>query len=685
MTKRGGPWRLAHTAGLSGISCLTGLVLVLLVASALGSAWVAADSDPRGDAFARADQARVAQPASLSLGSTVTQVGLDPALTEISTGQRATVRVMVYGVVDLYGFELHMRFNPSVIHIVDTDLPREGVNVTPGDFLTPDYVPQNLCDNVTGKIDVAVMQMGRPPRTGSGRLITVTVEAVGPGDAAVQFYRVLLADANSLSIAHEVLAGTIIATGPTLTPSPSATPTNTPRPSATPTATATPTYSPATATSTATAHPSSTPTATSTSTATATATATATSAGPTAMPTPYFYLDPQVLALSPGGSGQVVIRTSHVDDLCGVEVHLRWDPALVEVVDADSDPSNGVQLLPGDLFEGHLVWSYKWNEADNTTGQLQYSLTLNEGFHCVSGQWSVAIVTFHAIGEGACSLSFFESLMSNPNTGDIRSGCIDGEVRVAPPSPTPTQTPTVTDTPTPTMTPTPSRTSTPSATSTATATGTPTMTATASSTPTTTETPRPTETATPSGGDCPNLIENGGFEVQVDRRAPPWEFVDGAMLKTGLAHGGSSSLWLGGYNGATDAVYQVVQVPTGVISATLSYWWRMETLEIGHPHDYLFAELRGGDGHLVTTLEQHSDGDQAGSWLRSTLDVSSYVSQTIRVHFRASTDGANRTSFYLDDVRLDVCTSGTATPTPTATQGTEHYLRLPIVVKNWAQ
>jgi len=661
MAKWRWPWQ-ASSPEHGDISLRLALALLLFIASAFITAWAVAESSEGGERVVEADEAHGNPRGSLSLEGTTVQLGLDPAYTALATGEAATVRVMVYDVQDLYGFELHMSFNPSVIRTT---------SVVPGNFITPAYV-RSAYDNTAGTLDVVVTQLGQPPRSGSGCLITVTLEAVGPGNSALAFTQTKLSDPNGLPIPYEVRFFAIVASGPTVTPRPTGTATNTPVPSATPTATATRTYSPVTATPTR------------------TATATAQRSGPTSVPTPYYYLDPQELRLAPGDTGSVVIYTSHVGGLCGVEVHLRWNPALVEVVDADPT-TEGVQILPGDLFAGHNVWGFRWNSANNAAGELIYSLTLNEGFNCLSGQWSVAMVTFRAIGEGASELAFFDSVMTDASL-EIPSGHVNGEIRVAQPSPTPTetltptQTPTATNTPTFTITPTPSITATPTDTATPTGTSTITETATPTSTSTVTETstttPGPTLTPTPVfGGSCSNLIENGSFEVQVSRQAPPWQLAEGATLRTNLGHDGTTSAWLGGYDGATDRVYQVISSPVSATSAVLSYWWRMETWEVEHPRDYLYVELLDGSGQPVATLKTHTDGDQQQSWLRSSIDVLSYIGQAVQVQFRISSNGSAFTSFFVDDVRLDACTGGAVMPTTTATPTSAYSLHLPFVLK----
>jgi hypothetical protein len=162
------------------------------------------------------------------------------------------------------------------------------------------------------------------------------------------------------------------------------------------------------------------------------------------------------------------IRTSYVEDLGGVEVHLQWDPEILEVMDA-IPAEEGVQILPGDLFEGHNTFRPpNGNSVDNGEGQLVYVVSLVEGRSGVSGEWSVAVATFRAKGKGATSLTFYgDTLMANASIGNILSDAVGGRVHVAEPThtPSPTATPTRVETiPEPTVpepTTEPSLTSTP--------------------------------------------------------------------------------------------------------------------------------------------------------------------------------------------------------------------------------
>lgn len=369
------------------------------------------------------------------LRTSVARVELVPSHLELPEGQASTFDVMVYNASNLCGYELHLSFDPSVLQVVDMDPVRTGINVAPGDFVSPDFSPLNECSNITGTVSIAVTQVGRDPQSGDGCLVSMMFDAAGVGDSALRFDGVSLADDQGLEVEVDAVQPAIVVSGaltgepsPTATVKPSHTPTIDPGPSPT----STPDEAPVQTTA-------------------------------TAFPTPYYYVDPQVLELNPGETGDMVIRTSYVEGLGGVEVWLRWDPSLVSVEDAN--PSHdGVQVLPGDLFDGHFTYTVpSGNEANNVSGELLYvlGLSVDHTHPGVSGEWSVATVTFRGVGTGSSAVEFLDEIedhiekktyMTSPAGLSISCGWIDGEVHVAEPTATPSQTPTITPTATPTST-----------------------------------------------------------------------------------------------------------------------------------------------------------------------------------------------------------------------------------------
>jgi hypothetical protein len=225
------------------------------------------------------------------------------------------------------------------------------------------------------------------------------------------------------------------------------------------------------------------------------------------------------------------------------------------------------------------------------------------------------------------------------------------------------------------------------------------VTVTATATATATEEPtvpteEPTETLTPSPTlpACCDILEDGGFE---DTGSTAWhwgglaERVDGTSNP--LPHAGIYEAWLGGYDNAADQIYQELTIPSGVISATMSYWWAMETRELDHPHDYFYAEVYDSEGTLLETLETRDDGDIAGAnWqFSSGFDLLAHAGESIRISFRVVNDGTNFTSFYVDDVVLQVCGGGYCEPTVTPTVATTwtptpegyHSILVPLIIK----
>lgn len=605
------------------------LAVTMLLAGLLGMPESDQSSVSADSAARRASRARNL-PQSAGLLNAAVRVEFDPPYLQLTPGQIVTVAVNAFDVVNMTGYELHLAFDPTVLAVVDMAPTQPGINVAPGAFF-PAISPwgQNECDNIAGTIDAAFMAEPVSPHSGSGRLITITFQAIASGNAAVRFDQVFFADENSFSIDTNPVNPiyVVLGNGPDTTVTASVTPTQTPTP------TTTQVDGDATPTGTVTVMP--------------------TPAG-----TPYYYLNPRTREIGQGETADVEIRTSFVEELWGVQVHLSWDPTLVRVVDADPERS-GVQIAPGDLFEGQQtiqVIGANGNLVDNDAGTLQYVLALSQGQVAHDGAWHVATIRFQAIGDGACGLVFDveNTLMSHLLTGDILCGVQNGEIRVVQATSTPTLTPTVTDTPTITATPTdtPEPTIVPP-------TETPTATATLTLTPTPT---------IPAGEiTCSEALEDGDLE---DGQNPAWQFA-GAIRTNTIVHGGELGAWLGGYDNAYDTIYQEVSLPSSVVSATLSYWRFVHTTESSHIYDYFYAKILSSSGAVLEILETVTDEDAAAEWQQATFDVSGYAGQTIRVYFECTTDSSNYTSFYVDDVSLDVCVEGTLV---------EGDLWLPIVV-----
>jgi hypothetical protein len=112
-----------------------------------------------------------------------------PAQAELLKGQTLTAEVWLENAPAIYGFEVHITFDPAVLEVVDADPAAPGIQVLPGDFISPSqpsFTIQNQADNVTGTLDYAITLLNpAPPVEGTGRLFNIAFRALAGGTAAV--------------------------------------------------------------------------------------------------------------------------------------------------------------------------------------------------------------------------------------------------------------------------------------------------------------------------------------------------------------------------------------------------------------------------------------------------------------------------------------------------------------------
>ena len=155
----------------------------------------------------------------------------------------------------------------------------------------------------------------------------------------------------------------------------------------------------------------------------------------------------------------------------------------------------------------------------------------------------------------------------------------------------------------------------------------------------------------PTGGS--ELVVNGGFEGS----AAPWALSGNAYRSTGsYAHGGTGYGVLGHYNNASGTLYQTVTIPAAA-TGTLAFWLNVTSSETTTTtvYDRLFVEVRSTTGVLLGTVTTFSNLDEvaaAGAYTLRSASLAAWKGQSIRVQFRATTDGSLATSFRVDDVSL---------------------------------
>jgi len=175
-------------------------------------------------------------------------------------------------------------------------------------------------------------------------------------------------------------------------------------------------------------------------------------------------------------------------------------------------------------------------------------------------------------------------------------------------------------------------------------------------TPPPTGTPTPTPTPPPTGGTS-QLLLNPGFESGAtswtESSTGGYQIVDPTR-----PHTGADSAYLGGYHSGTDSIYQTVALPASTSKVVLTYWVYISTQETSTTaYDNFVARLRTSTGATISTPQTLSNRNASG-WTQYSFDVTSvlasHVGQSIEVYFSETTDSTLTTSFFVDDVALNV-------------------------------
>jgi len=168
-------------------------------------------------------------------------------------------------------------------------------------------------------------------------------------------------------------------------------------------------------------------------------------------------VDPAAATIAPGQIVSISIKVDNVSNLAGAEIHLAFNPNVLEVIDADAGQA-GVQITNGGMLAADFVAQ---NQADNVVGTIDFAVVqINRP--AVSGSGTLAIISFRGKAAGPSPITFRGTpaapagvILSDASGTQIPSTTQNGLVTVAAAVVTPSSTPTPTNTPVgPTFTPT---------------------------------------------------------------------------------------------------------------------------------------------------------------------------------------------------------------------------------------
>jgi hypothetical protein len=138
-------------------------------------------------------------------------------------------------------------------------------------------------------------------------------------------------------------------------------------------------------------------------------------------------LEPPTLDLVPGNTGVMTIAVTGAAGVYGAEAHLSFDPAVVEVVDADGGRP-GVQIALGDLLSPDFVAT---NAVDNAAGTIDIALTQLAPTPPSDGEGALAVITFQAVATGTSPISFSDLILADSDGGQMPAEVQGGTVNVS--------------------------------------------------------------------------------------------------------------------------------------------------------------------------------------------------------------------------------------------------------------
>ena len=152
-----------------------------------------------------------------------------------------------------------------------------------------------------------------------------------------------------------------------------------------------------------------------------------------------------------GGTGTTGILVEGVTDLYGFEFEITFDPAILEVVDADPG-KEGIQIEAGDFLNPD--WTLD-NTVDNDNGTIAYALSQMNPTPPKNGGGILATITWRDKTVGTSPIHFAHVMLGATEGMEIPASAEDGQIVVVPAQAPPAATPTGTAAPTGTRSPVP--------------------------------------------------------------------------------------------------------------------------------------------------------------------------------------------------------------------------------------
>jgi hypothetical protein len=129
---------------------------------------------------------------------------------EIRPGVRVEIPINIEDVVDLYGIDIELKFDPAFWEFEDADPSREGIQPAIGTFLDPGVTLYNEIYPEEGRVWLVLTQLNpSEAKSGSGTIMVLYAKALKTGTTKIEVEKVELATREGLGIEVEGVDGEI--------------------------------------------------------------------------------------------------------------------------------------------------------------------------------------------------------------------------------------------------------------------------------------------------------------------------------------------------------------------------------------------------------------------------------------------------------------------------------------------
>jgi hypothetical protein len=135
---------------------------------------------------------------------------LNPIQASALKGGIVEVVLQMDNINNVYGAQVSLSYDPSVLSVVDADPGMAGVQINPGSCPQPDFVVLNNADNSTGLIEYAATQLSPTRPCDGGEMATITFRClIQDSISQVIISESIIADPNLTPIAHSTQHGSV--------------------------------------------------------------------------------------------------------------------------------------------------------------------------------------------------------------------------------------------------------------------------------------------------------------------------------------------------------------------------------------------------------------------------------------------------------------------------------------------